>query len=73
MTPENVNKLRSLLYLALIPTEALNKDVFKSSIRYCVIVDAEGNLVVSDWLNDYPEIKKEIEEKYMEVKAEIKF
>jgi len=67
MTPENVNKLRSLLYLALIPTEALNKEVFKSSIRYCVIVDAEGNLVVSDWLNDYPEIKKEIEEKFNQV------
>lgn len=71
MTPENINKLRSLLYLALIPTEAINKAVIKSSIRYCVIVDTEGNLVISDWLNDYPEIKKEIEEKFAEVKATI--
>jgi len=71
MTPENIDKLRSLLYLALIPTEAVHKAVIKSSIKYCVIIDAEGNLILSDWLNDYPEIKKEIEETYNQVKREV--
>jgi hypothetical protein len=67
MTPEQIEKLRNLLYIALIPTEALNKSVFKSSIKYAVVLDTDGKLVISDWLNDYPEIKKEIEEAYLEV------
>lgn len=71
MEPEKLQKLKSLLYLALIPTEALNKSVFKSSIKYAVVLDADGKLVISDWLNDYPDIKKEIEEKYAEVKAHV--
>lgn len=67
MTTEQVQKLKSLLYLALIPVEAQYKDVFKSSIKYSVVLDIDGKLIISDWLNDYPEIKKEIEEKYKEV------
>ncbi len=71
MTPEQVIKLRSLLYLALIPTEAQYKSIIKSSIRFCVVLDNDGKLIISDWLNDYPDIKKEIEEKYAEVKARV--
>ena len=71
MEPEKLQKLKLLLYLALIPTEAFHKDVFKSSIKYAVVLDIDGKLIISDWLNDYPEIKKEIEEKYNAVKAAV--
>jgi len=71
MDSQKLQQLRTLLYLALIPTEALNKSVFKSSIKYAVVLDNDGKLVISDWLNDYPEVKKEIEEKYAEVCSSI--
>ena len=64
MTTETLERLKALLYLALVPVELKHKNAIKSSIKYSVILDADGKLITSDWLNDYPEIKKEIEEKY---------
>jgi hypothetical protein len=64
MTTEKLERLKALLYLALVPIETKHKNVFKSSIKYCVVLDKDGNLVLSDWLNDYPEIKEEIRVKY---------
>ena len=70
MTPEQIEVFRTLLYMTLIPVEKKYQDVFKSSIKYAVVLDNEGNLVLSDWLNAYPEIKQEIEAVYNKFKAE---
>ncbi len=64
MNKDELELLKTFLYMALAPVEAKHKEIIRSSIKYCVVLDNEGKLVTSDWLNDYPEVLKEIREKY---------
>ncbi len=64
MTTDQVEKLRNILFKALAKVEEKHKAVIRSGIKYCVVLEADGKLVTADWLNDYPEVKKEIETVY---------
>jgi len=64
MTTDKVEKLRAILFSALIKVKEKHKDVIKSDIKYCVVVEPDGKLVTADWLNDHPEIIKDIQEQY---------
>jgi hypothetical protein len=64
MSPEKLEKLRTILFNALKKVEEKHGDVIKSSIKYCVILEPDGKLVTADWLNDHPVVKSEIEQHY---------
>jgi hypothetical protein len=64
MTAVQVEKLHAILFKALVKVQEKHKTIIKSDIKYCVVIEPDGKLVTADWLNNHPEIIKDIQEQY---------